>query len=30
MSVDMSGDDPVVVLVQLAGAGPIVAAARLD
>ncbi|WP_298861943.1 thioredoxin family protein [uncultured Sulfitobacter sp.] len=30
MTVDLSGDDPVVVLVQEAGAGKIVAAARLD
>lgn len=30
LSVDLSGNDPVVVLVQEAGAGPIVAAARVD
>jgi hypothetical protein len=30
LSLGLSGDDPVVVLVQEAGAGPIVAAARID
>lgn len=30
MSLNVTGDDPVVVLVQEAGAGPIVAAARVD
>jgi hypothetical protein len=30
MAISVSGDDPIVVLVQTAGAGPIIAAARVD